>query len=141
MSYEIDPEDGQEHRVAVRAAARAAFDFANESDEYSDRFELWWATYSQEDPSLAARENTERSEHERNLDPVLVEKVALVIEHRTDGCWGIDELAEVVTRVVFDELGLKEERMDRVGGPPEQPWIPERRFVSDWRLVEQGDAE
>lgn len=33
---------------AVKAAARAAFDYATESDEHSDRFELWWATYSHE---------------------------------------------------------------------------------------------
>lgn len=53
---------------AVKAAARAAFDYATQSDEYSDRFELWWATYSQEDGALVAREAEELVEYVTTRD-------------------------------------------------------------------------
>lgn len=41
--------------IKAKAAARAVFDFANESDEYSDRFETWWANYLEEE-FVAARD-------------------------------------------------------------------------------------
>ncbi len=48
------------------------------------------------------------------------------------------DFQEAALRVVFDELGLKEERRQNAAdGPPS--W--HMRLVSDWRPVEQGDAK
>jgi hypothetical protein len=62
--------------------------------------------------------------------------------------WTLDELYEQIEaalRVVFDELGLKEERKTRRAfvGPDdvEHPDEQRVRLVSDWRSVEQGDGQ
>jgi hypothetical protein len=60
----------------IKAAARAAFDFANESDEFSDRFEQWWAYWSGEERAALA-EHPEPRQAEGDLQEAARE--ALVV--------------------------------------------------------------
>jgi hypothetical protein len=84
----------------------------------------------------------------QRIDPVLVEKAVLaLVEVYGSGRSDLDTPAvEAALRVVFDELGLKEERRyPAIPIPGEGTTRPgpatHTRYVSEWRLVEQGDAE
>jgi hypothetical protein len=95
---------------------------------------------------------------EQRIDLVLVEKVAKAIHNeewvkKGYGPWEkcvdqdrIRRLAEVEIRVVFDELGLKEERRHPAipipGSGTTRPGpATHTRYTSEWRPVEQGDPQ
>lgn len=86
---------------------------------------------------------------EQRIDPVLVEKVearwdlmraaASSPEHGHE--YSPDVWAEAAIRCVFDELELKEEHSSTWRRNRDGSRQVRARLVSDWRLVEQGDAK